>query len=78
MLSFSDGRTRLKKSVERFYDRIGLELTSHQRKLLENIDYQIESWSSELSVIVINDASTETKGDLKFDYKNIKKKKENL
>ncbi len=38
MLSFSDGRTRLKKSVERFYNRIGLELTSRQRKLLENIE----------------------------------------
>ena len=38
MLSFSDGRNRLKKSIERFYDRFGLELTSRQGELLENIE----------------------------------------
>jgi len=41
-------------------------------KLLTEIDSQIESWDSEVSVIIVNDASTEKKSDLEQNYKKIK------
>ena len=37
--------------------------------MLENIDLQIVEWDAEVSVIIINDSSTEVKPDLKEDYK---------
>jgi len=41
-------------------------------KLLIEIDYQIESWDAEVSVIIVNDASTEKRCDLEYNYKKIK------
>ena len=32
-------------------------------KLLENIDLQLDGWDTDISVIIINDASTEKKPD---------------
>jgi len=44
-------------------------------KLLSEIDLQTNSWDSEISVIIVNDASIENKTDVKFKYKKIKKVK---
>tara|TARA_B100001123_G_scaffold393318_1_gene473225 strand:+ start:428 stop:1315 length:888 start_codon:yes stop_codon:yes gene_type:complete len=41
-------------------------------KLLENIDEQITKWDSEISVLIINDASTEDRPKNKLIFKKIK------
>ena len=42
-------------------------------KLLEKIDLQINSWEdSEVSIILVNDASTEERSGLEWNYKKIK------
>ena len=41
-------------------------------KLLKKIDSQINNWNAEVSVIIINDASTEKRSELEFNFKKIK------
>ena len=41
-------------------------------KLLENIDLQLDGWDAEVSVLIINDASTEKKPNNSFIFKNLK------
>ncbi len=41
-------------------------------KLSNEIDLQINSWDAEVSVIIVNDASTESRSDLDSNYKKIK------
>ena len=41
-------------------------------KLLENIDLQITDWNAEVSVLIVNDASTEKRPKTEFSFKNIK------
>ena len=41
-------------------------------KLLENIDLQIAKWDAEVSVLIINDASTEERLTTKLNFKKIK------
>ena len=41
-------------------------------KLLNEIDLQIENWKVEVTVIIVNDASTEERSGLDFNYNNIK------
>ena len=41
-------------------------------KLLDEIDLQINSWDAEVSIIIVNDASTEERSGLDSDYKKIK------
>ncbi len=41
-------------------------------KLLENIDSQIDGWDAEVSVVIINDASTEKKPNNSSVFKNLK------
>ena len=41
-------------------------------KLLENIDIQIKDWDAEVSVLIINDASTEERPANELGLKNIK------
>ena len=41
-------------------------------KLLKEIDSQINSWNAEVSVIIVNDASTEKRSGLDSNYKKIK------
>jgi|TARA_B100000315_G_scaffold50939_1_gene45484 hypothetical protein len=41
-------------------------------KLLENIDVQIKDWDAEVSVLIVNDASTEERPKNELDFKNIK------
>ena len=41
-------------------------------KLLNEIDTQINNWNAEVSLIIVNDASTEEKSDLYSNYKKIK------
>ena len=41
-------------------------------KLLDEIDLQISSWDAEVSVIIVNDASTEERSGLDSNYKKIK------
>ena len=41
-------------------------------KLLENIDNEISNLNAEFSVIVVNDASTETRSENKLNFKNIR------
>jgi len=41
-------------------------------KLLENIDLQLDGWDAEVSVLIINDASTEKKLNNSFVFKNLK------
>ena len=41
-------------------------------KLLDQIDLQISNWQAEVSVIIVNDASTEAKTGLDSNYKKIK------
>ena len=41
-------------------------------KLLNEIDTQTNNWNAEVSVVIVNDASTEKKSDLYFNYKKIK------
>ena len=40
-------------------------------RLLENIDLQLDGWDSEISVLIINDASTEKKPNNNFIFKNL-------
>ena len=40
-------------------------------KLLENIDLQLDGWDADVSVIIINDASTEKKPDNSVVFKNL-------
>ena len=40
-------------------------------KLLENIDLEIKNWNAIVSVLIINDASTEEKAITKFDFQNL-------
>tara|TARA_B110000438_G_scaffold281770_1_gene308226 strand:+ start:1522 stop:2391 length:870 start_codon:yes stop_codon:yes gene_type:complete len=44
-------------------------------KLLEQIDLQTNSWDAEVSIVIVNDASTEERLNFKFDFKKIKKVK---
>ena len=41
-------------------------------KLLENVDLQLDNWDAEVSAIIINDASTEKKSNIKLALKNLK------
>ena len=41
-------------------------------KLLENIDLRLDGWDAEVSVLIINDASTEKKPNNNFVFKNLK------
>jgi len=41
-------------------------------KLLDKIDLQISNWQAEISIIIVNDASTEEKTGLDSNYKKIK------
>ena len=41
-------------------------------RLLENIDLQISGWDTEVSVLIINDASTEKKPNNSLVFKNLK------
>ena len=41
-------------------------------KLLENIDLQITKWDAEVSVLIVNDASTESRASTKLSYTNLK------
>ena len=41
-------------------------------KLLSKIDLQISTWDAEVSVVLVNDASTEKRSGLDFNYKKIK------
>ena len=41
-------------------------------KLLDQIDVQTKNWSAEISVIIVNDASTEKRSGLDLNYKKIK------
>ena len=41
-------------------------------KLLENIDLQITDCNAEVSVLIVNDASTEKRPKTEFSFKNIK------
>ena len=41
-------------------------------KLLENIDEQIKDWDAEVSVLIVNDASTEERPKTELEVKNIK------
>ena len=41
-------------------------------KLLENSDAQIKDWDAEVSVLIVNDASTEDRPKTELDFKNIK------
>jgi len=41
-------------------------------KLLDQIDFQINNWSAGVSIIIVNDASTEERSGLEFSFKKIK------
>ena len=41
-------------------------------KLLVNIDSQINNWKADISVIIVNDGSTEKRSGLESNYKKIK------
>ena len=41
-------------------------------KLLSEIDFQTSSWEESVSVIIVNDASTEKRSGLEFNFKKIK------
>ena len=40
--------------------------------LLDKIDLQVADWDAEISILLINDASTEVRTELLFNYKKIK------
>ena len=42
--------------------------------LLKEIDFQIVNWDAEVSVVLVNDSSTEKRSGLSFNYKKIKLK----
>ena len=37
-------------------------------KLLDQIDFQINNWSADVSIIIVNDASTEERSGLEFKF----------
>jgi len=41
-------------------------------RLLNEIDLQVNNWKAEISVFIVNDASTEKRSGLKFNFKKIK------
>ena len=41
-------------------------------KLLNEIDQKINNWEAEVSIIIVNDASTEERSELKSNYQKIK------
>ena len=41
-------------------------------RLLNKIDLQVNNWHSEISILIVNDASTEKRSGLEFNYKKIK------
>ena len=41
-------------------------------KLLNQIDLQINNWNAKVSIVIVNDASTEKRESNKFNFKNIK------
>ena len=41
-------------------------------KVLNDIDLQISNWDADVSVVIINDASTEKRSGISENYKNIK------
>ena len=41
-------------------------------KLLDNIDSEVDNWNADISVIIVNDGSTEKRSGLKLNYKKIK------
>ena len=41
-------------------------------KLLENIDIQISEWNEEVSVLIFNDASTESRPKIELNFRHIK------
>ena len=41
-------------------------------KLIENIDVQIKGWDAEVSVLIVNDASTEKRPEINFNLNNLK------
>ena len=41
-------------------------------KLLNEIDQKINNWEAEVSIIIVNDASTEERSELKANYQKIK------
>jgi hypothetical protein len=40
--------------------------------LLNKIDLQVNNWSSEISILIVNDASTDKRSGLEFNFKKIK------
>ena len=41
-------------------------------RLLNKIDLQVNNWNSEISIFIVNDASTEKRSGLEFNFKKIK------
>ena len=41
-------------------------------RLLKEIDLNVNSWNSEISILIVNDASTEKRSELEFNFKKIK------
>ena len=41
-------------------------------KLLDNIDIEISNWQSEISVLIVNDASTEERPKIEKNFKKLK------
>jgi len=41
-------------------------------RLLNKIDLQVNNWNSEISILIVNDASTEKRSGLEFNFKKIK------
>jgi hypothetical protein len=41
-------------------------------KLLENIDFEVKDWSAEISILIVNDSSTEDKPVNTFTFKKLK------
>ena len=41
-------------------------------KVLQEIDLTISAWNAEVSILIVNDASTENKNSIKLNFKNIK------
>ena len=41
-------------------------------KVLQEIDLEISAWNAEVSILIVNDASTENKNSIKLNFKNIK------
>ena len=44
-------------------------------KLLNQIDIQVKNWNVDVSILIVNDASTEKKSGLEFNFKKIKSAK---